>query len=628
MKRLFLLLLAVLLLAGCGADTPENTEAAVTATEEATLPGVGLYEPDSAMEQATDGAVRAYPLDAANCTGMELMGQEVLLFFEEEKGTVLTLFSEEDLKERVRLNLSSSIFPAEPDVRVGTQGVGYYDSLANAVIFLDAQLQESGRMLVPDVVQGTPVLTQDWSTIYYCTDTAIRGLNLQTGNPRLIRGDYTCQWQTLNQLFWNDTILKCTIGASETEVDSFYFAVEDGEMLFTGEKLQNLSAAGDWYYASVLDGTWKEHIFGQESNGPYTLELEENVTIYPALELGGLMTAAADETGMELSYYDLETGKRIAQVQLPGVTAMTDYAVDVGSKRVWLLSWNAESGDQTLFRWDYQKSKLDDSKDYSQPYYTAENPDTQGLAECRSLAENLNQKYGVVVTLGEEVVPLAPEHYTYVPEYRVKVIKQGLENLESALSAYPEGFLQEAASRTESGVIHIALARAITGAPEKGTPAEVQGVQYWSSDVDAYIGLTLNETLQKNLHMELFHVLDNYVLTSCVVYDDWEKLNPRGFEYDYDYVQNLERQDTQYLEAGSQFFVDLYSMSFPVEDRASIMACAMTEGTESYFESQTMQKKLTVLCEGIRTAFELEESTEIFPWEVYLETPLAPEADE
>ena len=88
------------------------------------------------------------------------------------------------------------------------------------------------------------------------------------------------------------------------------------------------------------------------------------------------------------------------------------------------------------------------------------------------------------------------------------------------MSAYPEGFLQEAASRTESGVIHIALARAITGAPEKGTPAEVQGVQYWSSDVDAYIGLTLNETLQKNLHMELFHVLDNYVLTSCVVYDD------------------------------------------------------------------------------------------------------------
>jgi hypothetical protein len=128
--------------------------------------------------------------------------------------------------------------------------------------------------------------------------------------------------------------------------------------------------------------------------------------------------------------------------------------------------------------------------------------------------------------------------------------------------------------------------------------------------------------------MELFHVLDNYVLTSCVVYDDWEKLNPRGFEYDYDYVQNLERQDTQYLEAGSQSFVDLYSMSFPVEDRASIMACAMTEGAKSCFESGTMQKKLSVLCEGIRTAFELKESTEIFPWEVYLETPLAPEVDE
>lgn len=624
MKRILLVLLAVLLLAGCGADQPEDTSAPGTTAW--VVPG--LYEPDSAMETATDGAVRAYPLVVPKCRGLELMGGEVLLFYADGSETVLSLLSGEKLNEKIRVSLNSDVFPAEPDVRVNDRGVGYYDSDANEVVFLDAKLQETGRMKVPDAVQGTPVLTRDHGTIYYCTDNAVRALDLQTGNPRLVRGEYTCQWQTLNQLYWNDTILKCAVGVSDTETNIFFFSAENGEMLFSGDGLLTLNAAGDWYYACVQDGQWQEHIFGKTEQNAQTLQLPEHARVFPALELGGVITEVQDDTGTNIDLYDLEAGKRSAAVRLEGVTKITDYAVDVEANCIWFLDYNINQDSQTLYRWDYLSCSVMDNADYTEPYYTAENPDVEGLTACQTRAEALGQTYGVEITLWNEAEALEPGHYDYEPEYRVKSISKGLDDLERALAAYPEGFLQQTASRTDSGVIHISLLRDITGDPHKGTLTEVSGIQYWSDQGDAYIGLVLGDTLEQTLYHEMFHVVDSYVLSSCVLYDDWENLNPRDFEYDFDYIQNQSREDHQYLEEGSRSFVDMYSMSYPGEDRAGIMGFAMMDGSEAVFSSDTMQKKLTRLCEGIREAYDLEDVAEILPWEVYLEKQLAPEIEE
>ena len=48
----------------------------------------------------------------------------------------------------------------------------------------------------------------------------------------------------------------------------------------------------------------------------------------------------------------------------------------------------------------------------------------------------------------------------------------------------------------------------------------------------------------------------------------------------------------------------------------------MAEGNAHCFESETMQKKLLQLCRGIREAFGLKKSTEIFLWEQYLHEPI------
>ena len=60
-------------------------------------------------------------------------------------------------------------------------------------------------------------------------------------------------------------------------------------------------------------------------------------------------------------------------------------------------------------------------------------------------------------------------------------------------------------------------------------------------------------------------------------------------------------------------------MSFPREDRARILEYAMTPGNEAVFASETMQRKLATLCQGIRQAFDLE-ADQICLWEQYLIT--------
>ena len=64
-------------------------------------------------------------------------------------------------------------------------------------------------------------------------------------------------------------------------------------------------------------------------------------------------------------------------------------------------------------------------------------------------------------------------------------------------------------------------------------------------------------------------------------------------------------------------------MSFPKEDRARIMEYAMLDGYDDYFTSPTMQAKLHQLCLGIRKAFNLEKSPDVYRWEQYLDDSIA-----
>ena len=100
MKRLVVLLLAVLLLCGCSAEPVPATEPSTAPTQPPkALPGI--YEAGSAVEEETAGAVRTYRPKVNGFPEIAFMGGRMLLLEEDSKLertriTLLTLAENED----------------------------------------------------------------------------------------------------------------------------------------------------------------------------------------------------------------------------------------------------------------------------------------------------------------------------------------------------------------------------------------------------------------------------------------------------------------------------------------------------------------------------------------------------
>ena len=205
-----------------------------------------------------------------------------------------------------------------------------------------------------------------------------------------------------------------------------------------------------------------------------------------------------------------------------------------------------------------------------------------------------------------------PEGYTAVSEYRVSKLKDGVEALVALLEQFPADFLEQSAKSSADKKLHIALVQSLTGSIASDTPVDAVDVQFRDDSGRIYIMVALGDSLPYGFYHGLGHVIDARVLSKCSAFDNWNSLNPKGFDYDYSYNLNAAREDEEIPEA----FLNLFSMSFPTEDRATLFAHAMLGGNEDYFQSAAIQKKLRTLCNGIGQAFERTEPD--LPWEQYL----------
>ena len=164
MKRcLSIFLILVLLLPGCGRDpqetkpsgdeqtqssgVSENTEP--TAPPQDPEPDLGLYEPDSAVEQATDGAVRKYALEGTGFYAVAVMGEGVLLF-SGNQDTTLTYVLRADAFEGLLPGIMSQLslferFYVFVNGMFDWTAVVYYASVIGFFLFLTVQSMEKRR---------------------------------------------------------------------------------------------------------------------------------------------------------------------------------------------------------------------------------------------------------------------------------------------------------------------------------------------------------------------------------------------------------------------------------------------------------------------------------------------------
>ena len=215
----------------------------------------------------------------------------------------------------------------------------------------------------------------------------------------------------------------------------------------------------------------------------------------------------------------------------------------------------------------------------------------------------MNQTYGVRIAIWEDAMK-TPGNYTFKPEHQVSVITKKLDELETVLAHFPEKFLQVT---VEAGWIRICLVRSI----ESAEPF----VQYWSGG-DCYGAISVEADITEAFLQCAAYGIDSHVMGNSRDFDTWKSLNPWGFTYG-------QEPNEKYLEGQDRAFVNAKSMENPLEDRSSIMVCAIQENNAEIFASATMQAKLLRVCEGIREAYGLEKSKETYIWEQYLNKSLA-----
>ncbi len=616
-KRLLILWLICAPLCGCVTTLPESNPiapaVAVALSDEVPVAPVSSPSPISGE------ALQGFPLPISG-TGLRRCPGGLILFSGTESSTTLTLLSGENLRMAAQLTLPFVLTPDDPSVQISGSGISYFDPESKQTVILDVNFEESRRIKAPDGLLGAPLLSSDQRLLYYCTSSAVRVLDTQSGISRVLK-EICSPYQAVSGLWMEDSVLQCALSDGNGKNRSLFLSTQNGRLIYEGDDTLALRTWEDRYYASLFSGIHQQLLFGLEGESPSLLIPRDSggTCIFLPENHAAVTMAVQSDKRIRLDYYDLSSGMRTASLSLDsaylptGVTAAEDGTV-------YFLMYDPQRGCDTLYLWNTGMSPCDDTKTYTSAHFTRENPDLQGLADCSRYAREIGEKYGIQILIYKDAAAVKPWDYDLEYEHLAPVLSRELELLDQRLSNYPEGFLQTLTEHFTG--LKICIVRQITGSPESGSLATVNGIQFFEG-YDAYIALAAGQTTEHALYHELCHLIDTVVLNESTAYDQWEKINPKGFSYDYDYAANQQRDGSLYLQEHNRSFIDTYAMSFPKEDRARIMEYAMTEGNAHYFQSPCMQAKLMQLCKGIREAFRLKKHTEEFLWEQYLHTPLA-----
>ena len=599
MKKLLPLLLAVLLLAGCG--VPEVTEPSNTTEEATNAEQQGLYDPASTIEQQTDGAVRVYRLDKNDYFSISPMGSRLLL--QAEDGT-MTVLQGEFCVPTARLATETSLVDMGRSFDSSVQGAAYYDLENRQVVQVNPQLQETNRLTLPEDIQGMPYISMTNEEVYYCVPGEIRALNMQTGVSRLIRS-HAYPRQDLNGIWFDgQMVLVSFLDENRFDAGSAYISTETGKTLseYSGG-LYPFHTEGDLYVLSRMDGGVRQRIVGDRNGSYQALNIAED-RFASALAMGGVIGYESTDDPT-LNFYELESGKRISSITLPGVSAPKEILTTKDA--VWILT--TEKDQQILCKWDPEATPVDDETVYTGKLFTASSPDLEGLDACRARAEEMSEAYGVKIHVWDDVSLQANGEDAVKPEYQVQTIMRMLDDLQTALERFPKDFLRKT---VENGWIHVNLVRSVGDGETLS--------QFWQ-DGDCHISIAGWGNLADDFYRGVAYAIDSHVLGNSRKFDDWNDLNPEGFAYCYSYDPHPERE--KWLRHEDHVFLSEKSLAYPHDDRSEVFFYAMTANGEGFFEQEALQAKLEVMCRAIREAYGLEKSTDTYPWEQYLTESLA-----
>ncbi len=589
-------LILAALLCGCAQEAP-SPEFSSPETAEVLSATVSPSE----EEPSARSAVRSYSLAMTDARGMVSLDHGLLVFSGEE--TILTLLEGEALTVRASAALGFPLSHQDPSLQLHGSTLSYFDPVAQETVVLDSSLHPVTHIPAPAGLSGTPLLSRDRNTLYYCTSTALMAWDRESDIRRTVK-EMAFPGQSVTGLHASDTVIRCM-----AESDLFLDA-QTGRLIKDWDAGIQLTSRGNDFYAAFPMGFETGLVFGNGQDTRILLPAAMGDSFFLPRNHALVSGCQEEDTGLQLDIYDLASGRRESRLTMnSGAFPM---AITGDGQFVYILMEGPE-GD-TIYRWDPSQMPINDGQDYTETYVP--DPQASVLTACRSYAQKLSAKYGITILIGKEAAAQQPWDYDLEAETQPAILQKELEQLDHRLSRFPAGMLAQTAGNFSS--LNLCLVRSVTGSAESGSTGSAAGAQFLEGS-DAYVAIAVGRYGEHALYHELFHAMETHIFTHSIAFDQWDTLNPAGFRYDYSYSANAQRDSGVYLDKDSRAFIDTYSMSFPKEDRARIFEYASLPGYGPLFQSQAMQEKLRCLCSGLREAYGLEDSPEAFPWEQYLD---------
>lgn len=222
----------------------------------------------------------------------------------------------------------------------------------------------------------------------------------------------------------------------------------------------------------------------------------------------------------------------------------------------------------------------------------------------------LNDRYGVDIHYGKGTEGFA-KSVQAVPIMDSKRITEMLVELTRALEKYPQNIIKEMEN--------------------KGYTVSIYLVDYFenanvalanrNSNNEFKIYISYNETFERAMHHETYHVLEYFMNLEYGldnVFEEWNMLNPEGFVYPED-VNKLNRKYVYGLDKERPaYFVTIYSKYSAKEDRAEVFAENMVaESAPIYYTSRHIKDKMLTIKEGLYNCFESSRINEAY-WDKYI----------
>lgn len=597
MKKLVLLLVAVLLLSGCAREElPAETTAPVWTPE-------GLYEENSAIEKESGSALRSYLTGDNTGCGILPIGRDLLLIRTVQEAenirTCVTRLTGERLLTVTEATLEG-YYPIHLwQVRSDGSGVACYNEETKTFLLFDHNLHQNDGVKAPEECTSNALLSADFTKLYYAADTGIRELDRTQGIVRPVR-EGVSDTRVLLGLEMGGAMLR-------------YYQQSDDRYLVVDTKTGQ-DVAGDWQ-----DSTWlttskgyfvhrvvgvDEYIFGTTETEPQQLALPEGVTVLDVLPDGGKVLTL--EQG-NLCLYDTVSGLKTAAVTLPdGFDAGSAKLTEAGAY-VWIL---ARDG-RTLLRWETEKSNSEDTTNYVTPHYTAEAPDEAGFKACREQAAQVKKLAGIDIFLGEDTEIMKSHLYTFQSDYHPQIYSKSLTLLEEAVGKLPEGFVKKVERKDSGTTLTIALLYQVLDS--EGNVVEMP--QGHIGNYRSYLVLPYGGDLETVFFRQLYEAADLGIRKNSEDFSSWSSLNPEGFLY----TEQEGTPDSALWTGSDRVFLNEASTLSDTEERTQIFLAAC--GEKNVFDTPALQEKYATLCRVLRENFELPE-------EVLWEQHLPPQPEE